>query len=103
MELFKTENLGYSYDHEIVALDSITMSVQEGELVGILGANGSGKSTLLQILAGLIFPTSGLAAYKGESITPNLFEKREFRRKFRQAVGLVFQNSDLQLFTESGE
>lgn len=65
---------------EVVALDKVTLSFQEGEFVSIVGPSGCGKTTLLRILGGLDRPTSGVARLRGQEITGP-----------RRDVGIVFQ------------
>lgn len=55
----KLENVSFSYQEGILILDKINLSLQEGEILGILGPNGGGKSTLMKIMAGLLKPTGG--------------------------------------------
>jgi cobalt/nickel transport system ATP-binding protein len=54
--VFELQNVCYSYSGNNSALNDISMNVESGDSIAILGANGSGKSTLLKILCGLIFP-----------------------------------------------
>jgi cobalt/nickel transport system ATP-binding protein len=67
----------------------------------ILGANGSGKSTLLKLLDGLYFPGSGSLRAFGEPLTEQALRNDDFNAAFRRRVGLVFQDSDVQLFLPS--
>jgi ABC-2 type transport system ATP-binding protein len=60
-----TTNLTKSYG-ERVAVDDMTLSIERGELVALVGSNGAGKSTLLQLAAGLLDPTSGTVTIEGE-------------------------------------
>jgi cobalt/nickel transport system ATP-binding protein len=88
-----------SFDYEgIVALRDITLRVEGGQRVALVGANGSGKSTLLRLLDGLCFPSSGSIAVFGKAITPSTLQDDEFAFEFRKRVALVFQNPDVQLF-----
>ncbi len=96
--LLKIDHLSHSYAPHITALSDVNLAIEAGELVSIIGSNGSGKSTLLQILAGLIFPTSGSVFFDGEPITCEQLTKRDFVRLFRGHVGFVFQDADVQLF-----
>jgi cobalt/nickel transport system ATP-binding protein len=97
MMLFEVEQLTYRYESAI-ALDDLTLSIPEGSRIALLGANGSGKSTLLRLLDGLYFGESGAVRFRGEELTERNFAEDEFAFSFRRQVGLVFQNSDVQLF-----
>ncbi len=99
--LFQLENVSYSYDGYAAALDEINMAVRAGEKVALLGSNGSGKSTLLKILDGLYFPTSGKVSAFGQELSEEIFRKDSFNFAFHSRVGLVFQDSDAQLFMPS--
>ena len=74
------------------AVDGVSLFVEPGELVLVLGATGSGKSTLLQIAAGLLEPSSGASEIDGAPLS---------RSSARGAVGLVFQDAEAQLFAET--
>ncbi|MCJ7533500.1 MAG: ABC transporter ATP-binding protein [Anaerolineales bacterium] len=65
--MLKIDNLRVSYD-SIEALHGISMQVESGEIVALIGSNGAGKSTLLNTISGLIHPDSGTIVYKGEEI-----------------------------------
>ncbi len=56
-EVFSLQEVSYQYKAGAPAMKDVTLSIQEGERVALLGANGSGKSTLLMVMAGLITPT----------------------------------------------
>lgn len=96
--LFRLENVSYEYKNGIKALEEVSISVREGERVAVLGANGSGKSTLLKLLDGLIFPSGGTLYAFDRLLSPGVFQDSAFRKMFRQRVGFVFQDSDVQLF-----
>ena len=81
------------------ALDGVSLAVERGEKVAVLGANGCGKSTLLKVLDGLVFPDSGTFEAFGEAITEDGLEDEQFSRGFRSRVGFIFQNSDAQVFS----
>lgn len=95
------ENLSYIYDpgtpFETVALDNISLSIETGEFIGLIGHTGSGKSTLIQHLNGLIKPTSGRILLNGDDLTGKQVKLSEVRKK----VGLVFQYPEYQLFEET--
>jgi len=78
---------------KVVALDSVTVAVEEGEFVALLGTSGSGKSTLLNLIGGLDSPSEGEVFFDGRSLAP--FTKREMARYRRHSVGMIFQNFNL--------
>ena len=82
---------------EKVAIDQISLSFEQGQLVGIIGHTGSGKSTFIQHLNGLLAPTSGTVLFAGEDI----HRSKEATRDVRFSVGLVFQYPEYQLFEET--
>ena len=99
--IFDVQNVSFAYDDKVKALDQISLTIRAGERVAILGSNGSGKSTLLKVLDGLYFPTSGEVRVFGQILTEQAFRADEFNFAFRRRVGLVFQDSDVQLFSPS--
>ena len=82
---------------ETRALDGVSLSIADGEFVGIIGHTGSGKSTLVQHLNALLKPTLGSVYVNGL----NLNDKDANLRDVRRAVGLVFQYPEYQLFEET--
>ena len=89
------EELTFRYPDGTPALDGVTLIVGEGERTAIVGQNGSGKSTLVRHWNGLLRPTSGRVAVRGEDA--GLRHVAELARH----VGLVFQNPDRQIFAGS--
>ena len=79
------------------ALTDISLTIEDGELLALIGHTGSGKSTLAQHLNGLLQPTSGRVLVNGQDIN----EKGANRRALRQQVGLLFQYAEYQLFEET--
>lgn len=96
--IYEIENLSYEYGEGIVALRDVSLTIAAGEKVAILGANGSGKSSLLKIMDGLYFATSGTVKAFGMPLTERLLANDGYAFAFRRRVGLVFQDSDTQLF-----
>ncbi len=80
-----------------VALDDVSLTIEDGEFVGIIGHTGSGKSTLVQHLNGLLKPSSGQILIDGEDLNGEHVN----RRLLRQKIGLVFQYPEYQLFEET--
>jgi cobalt/nickel transport system ATP-binding protein len=91
--------LSYSYLDRYPALTDVSVTIQRGERVALLGANGCGKSTLLKVLDGLIFPSAGSYTAFGEKVTEDTLEDEQMSEGFRSRVGFVFQNSDAQVFS----
>ncbi len=79
---------------EKVALDDVTLELQNGEFVGLIGHTGSGKSTLIQHLNGILLPTRGEILLDGENIYRDKTKLKEVRRR----IGLAFQYPEYQLF-----
>lgn len=99
--VFELEHVSFAYDDRQAALDDVNLTVQAGECMVILGANGSGKSTLLKLLDGLYFPTKGKICAFGQALTEESLRDDETNFTFRRRVGLVFQDTDVQLFSPS--
>ncbi len=101
--IFELKDVWFSYLGKFLALGGVTISIEKGSKIAILGANGSGKSTLLQMLDGLIFPDKGIVLAFGRELKEGIFNDVDFSRKFRSMVGFVFQNPDVQLFCPTVE
>jgi cobalt/nickel transport system ATP-binding protein len=99
--IFTVEQVCFAYEGQQLALDRVDLEVQAGESLVILGANGSGKSTLLKLLDGLYFPTQGSISAFGSPLTERALQDEAVNYSFRRRVGLVFQDSDVQLFSPS--
>lgn len=92
MEILKVEHLTKKYgkgENEVIAVNDMSFSVNQGEFVAIVGSSGSGKSTLLHLLGGVDRPTSGKVLIEGK----NIYELNDdnlaiFRRR---QVGLIYQ------------
>jgi cobalt/nickel transport system ATP-binding protein len=97
--VFVVEDVSYTYLDRFAALRNVSLSVDRGEKVALLGANGCGKSTLLKILDGLLFPDAGTFTAFGQTVTEDALEDEQFNRGFRSRIGFIFQNSDAQVFS----
>ena len=86
------QDVHYTYPDQTPALQRISLSIEQGEAIALIGGNGAGKSTLLSLLVGIFFPTVGKISIGGLELTPK--NATLVRRK----VGMVFQNPDDQLF-----
>lgn len=96
MDILVTENLKKYYDTgeiRVKALDGVSLSVQKGEFLAIVGTSGSGKSTLLHMLGGLDNPTSGKVVVDGRDISQMSKDGLTIFR--RRKIGFVFQNYNL--------
>jgi cobalt/nickel transport system ATP-binding protein len=92
------DDVAYRYPDGASALRGVSFELAAGERAVLLGANGCGKSTLLKLIGGLLFASDGEVRFRGRALTPRVFARRESRRRFRAAVGMVFQNPDAMLF-----
>lgn len=96
MEMIKAAGLKKYYvtdNYEVHALDGVSLSVEEGEFLAIIGTSGSGKTTLLQILGGLDEPTTGGVWIRGNSLKDMTEDERTIFR--RRNIGFVFQQYNL--------
>ena len=78
------------------ALGDLSLTIQDGEFLGIIGHTGSGKSTLIQHLNGLLLPTAGSVLVDGLDT-----REKKLRKQIRSLVGMVFQYPEYQLFEET--
>lgn len=85
-------NAGTTFEKK--ALDDVTLEIQKGEFIGLIGHTGSGKSTLIQHFNAIISPTSGEILLNGF----NIHSDKKKLKEVRQRVGLVFQYPEHQLF-----
>ena len=105
MQNIEIKNLTHVYSkktpYEKVALKDVTLTINEGDFLGIIGHTGSGKSTFIQHLNGLIKPQQGEVKIFDINLTQKK-PKPDFR-KLRQEVGMVFQYPEYQLFADTVE
>ena len=99
--VFELNHASFAYEGRQLALDNISLTVHTGDCLVILGANGCGKSTLLKLLDGLYFATSGEIRAFGQPLTEEALRDDHANFSFRRRVGLVFQDTDVQLFSPS--
>lgn len=97
--MLEVKNIKYSYNKDYQALKGVSLKVEEGEMVALLGKNGAGKSTLFLHLNGIYEPDEGQVFIEGEELK---YDKKSLL-KFRQKVGIVFQNPDDQIFAPTVE
>ena len=101
MSQIKVEGLRHVYSAgtpiERVAIDGISLTIEPGQLVGIIGHTGSGKSTFIQHLNALLQPTAGKVYCGGKDINADKYS----RKAVKAQVGLVFQYPEYQLFEET--
>ncbi len=93
MVILKTTDLKKYYgtrENITKALDGVSLEIEEGEFVAVVGASGSGKSTLLNMIGGLDIPTSGEVTVKGKNI--GQLSEEELTVFRRRNIGFVFQN-----------
>ena len=94
-EIVRVENLVFRYDDEIItknAVDDVSLNIEEGEFVVIIGHNGSGKSTLAKHFNGIFYPTQGDVYIKGMNTKDD-----SLIWEIRQKARMVFQNPDNQI------
>lgn len=94
-DIIRVEDLVYKYGDELIiknALDKVSMNINEGEFVVIIGHNGSGKSTLAKHFNGIFYPTEGNVFVKGMNTRDD-----SLIWNIRQKAGMVFQNPDNQI------
>ncbi|MCD8256050.1 MAG: energy-coupling factor transporter ATPase [Oscillospiraceae bacterium] len=101
MPILTVEHLTHVYSPgtplEKTAIKDVSLEIEKGQLLGVIGHTGSGKSTFIQHLDGLLKPTSGVVRFNGADINAD----KALLRNVRFQVGLVFQYPEYQLFEET--
>ncbi len=95
--MIELRDVTFVHQNGVKALDGVSLKIDAGETVAIVGENGAGKTTLVKHVTGLLKPASGTVLVDGEDTT--LTSTAKLSRK----VGVAFQNPDHQLFSESVE
>ena len=95
--LMRFEDYCFAYD-DVAVLSHVDLAICAGDSVVLMGDNGSGKSTLLRAMAGLALPQQGSYRFDGEAVDAASMADAAFAKRLHQRVGLVFQDSDAQLF-----
>lgn len=90
--MIELKHINKSYDGHITALDDINLTINDGEIFGIIGQSGAGKSTLIRCINMLEPPTSGEVLINGQDMTK--LSKKELREK-RKHIGMIFQHFNL--------
>ena len=100
----KINNVSHSYykktPNEVLALDNVSLNIEEGSFLALVGETGSGKSTLVQHLNALLLPDNGTIEYKEFIVGPNKRKNKKLH-DLRKHIGLIFQFPEYQLFEET--
>jgi len=95
--MIEVKNIHFWYPDGTNALCDVSLEIQEGEFIALIGQNGSGKTTFAKCIAGILKPTKGEILIDGKNL-------KNFRRKeIAEKIGYVFQNPDHQLFSSTCE
>ena len=94
IQMIKLENVTYKYGEEAKALEDVSLEIEKGRILAVVGHNGSGKSTLAKHFNALLLPSEGRVTVDGMDT-----KNPDNTLKIRKKVGMVFQNPDNQLVT----
>lgn len=95
MALVELDNVSFEYPTGVLAVDGVTLSIDAGESVAIIGQNGAGKSTTVKLMNGLLRPTQGLL------LIDEVDTRTRTTAQVSRLVGYVFQNPDDQIFNNT--
>ncbi len=99
--MIELKNICFSYEDKVI-FDDLSLSIKDGQCLGVVGANGAGKSTLLKIMTGVLRPNSGEVIVQNVS----MWKKRALRKpvvveEHASLIGYVMQRPERQLFAET--
>jgi energy-coupling factor transport system ATP-binding protein len=92
MQAIKLQNVTFAYEEGVYAVNGISLEINQGEYIAVVGKNGSGKSTVAKLINGLVTPKDGCVSVFGMDTR----EKQDIF-EIRKKVGMVFQNPDNQM------
>ena len=98
---FALDKVGFAYDNGQPILEDLSLVIERGQAVALVGANGSGKTTVLNLLAGIHKASSGQVLFKDQALSADCFKNQAYMKAFHKDVGIVFQRADSQLFCPS--
>jgi cobalt/nickel transport system ATP-binding protein len=93
--LLKIKDLHYTYGNDKAALEGITVNINEGERIAVIGSNGSGKSTFFLNLNGVLTPDEGSITFKDTIVN------KKNLKELRKNIGIVFQDADNQIIAST--
>ena len=94
--IIELKDICFAYDEDNLVLDKLSLKLNSGQMIAILGHNGSGKSTLSKIIMGLLEPKSGDILVDGELLCDNGTVDEDKFDNIRSKMGIIFQNPDNQ-------
>lgn len=95
--MIEAKDIFFTYPNGVQALKDVSVTIQDGEFIAIMGQNGAGKTTLVKHFNGLLKPI------KGQVLVDSVDTKKVSVASLSRNVGFVFQNPDHQLFSETVE
>ena len=87
---FALDKVGFAYDNGQPVLEDLSLVIERGQAVALVGANGSGKTTVLNLLAGIHKASSGQVIFKDQSLSADRFKDQAYMKSFHKDVGIVF-------------
>jgi len=96
--LYRLDKVSLGWSGQRLAVDRLSLRIDAGERVVLLGANGSGKTSLLKLLNALVLPDRGTLSFEGHPLDARRIRQRDWNRAFRRRVVLLFQQPEAMLF-----